>query len=179
MRVIAGSAKGRRLQMRDGLPVRPTGDKVKGAVFNMLAPLIPEGHFLDLFAGSGAMGIEAWSRGAARVVFVEKDRRVFAELQANLRTVGFAAAVCLQADYAVALERLRGEPFDVIFIDPPYQSGFYLPALTLIALEGLLTARGVVCLEHLRDWQLPPSEHWHILQQKTYGDTAITILKRI
>ncbi len=165
--------------MKDGLPVRPTGDKVKGAVFNILAPLIPEGHFLDLFAGSGAMGIEAWSRGAASVVFVEKDRRVFAELQANLRTVGFTTAVCLQADYAVALERLRGEPFDVIFIDPPYQSGLYLSALARIAEEGLLTERGVVCLEHLRDYALPPDELWHILQQKTYGDTAITILKRL
>lgn len=178
MRVIAGIAKGRKLQMKASLPVRPTGDKVKGAVFSMLAPLIPDGRFLDLFAGSGAMGIEAWSRGAARVVFVEQDRRVYSELQANLRSVGFDGANCLQADFAVALERLRGEQFDVIFVDPPYRAGFYLPVMERVASGQLLSDVGVLCLEHPREWRVAESGGWQMRRQKTYGDTVITILSQ-
>jgi 16S rRNA (guanine966-N2)-methyltransferase len=178
MRVIAGRAKGHKLLLKDSLAVRPTSDKVKGAVFNMLAPFIPGCSFLDLFAGSGAMGIEAWSRGAARVVFVEKDRRVYAQLRANLERVGFLQAECLQADYQAALHRLQGESFDVIFIDPPYLAGYYQPALDLIEKLQLLTQGGWLCLEHPRSWQLPDNHHFVTHQHKYYGDTAITILRR-
>lgn len=176
VRVIAGRAKGRKLKMQDSLPVRPTSDKVKGAVFNMLTAAVPGCRFLDLFAGSGAIGIEAWSRGAAQVVFVEKDRRVFGLLQQNLQLVGYADAGCLQADFATACARLAGQAFDVIYVDPPYRAGLYQPALQLLDEHQLLAKRGVLCLEHPKSEQLAPGLPWQLLQQKVYGDTMITLL---
>ncbi len=178
MRVIAGVAKGQKLQIKNGQAVRPTSDKVKGAVFNMLAPHIPECHFLDLFAGSGAVGIEAWSRGASRVVFVEKDRRVFAQLRANLERVGFPQAECIMADYQAAMHRLQGAQFDIIFVDPPYLAGFYQVVLALVDQLQLLHPEGWLCLEHPKRWQMPPGHPFAIHQHKEYGDTGITILKR-
>ncbi len=177
MRVIAGKAKGRKLKMRDELPVRPTSDKVKGAVFNILGGYVPDGAFLDLFAGSGSIGIEAWSRGAAKVVFAEKDRRVMRLLKDNLQMVGFLDAECINADFRQSLRSLQGRYFDVIFIDPPYQAGYYDTVLQEILSGRLATKDTVVCLEHPSTLELQVSAAWRIMQCKTYGDTALTFLK--
>jgi 16S rRNA (guanine966-N2)-methyltransferase len=178
MRVIAGKAKGRKLNMSDQLPVRPTSDKVKGGVFNMLASLVPDCSFLDLFAGSGAMGIEAWSRGAEQVVFVEKNRRVYSLLQKNLQTVGFCEANCMQTDFSTAALRLAGKKFDIIYADPPYWAELYPKIIETVRERQLLSADGVLALEHPKGKQLfTLDECWKLLQQKVYGDTMITFLQ--
>lgn len=178
MRVISGTAKGRKLRMKDSLPIRPTSDKVKGAVFNILAELIPDCRFLDLFAGSGAMGIEAWSRGAGDVTFVEKDSRVFDLLQENLRTVGFATARCVLADFSMAISRMPGRQFDIIYADPPYQAGLYPMIMKQVAAHHLLDAAGILCLEHPKGLEQSHGAGWRVLQQKTYGDTTITFCQQ-
>ena len=178
MRVISGEAKGRKLKMKESLPVRPTSDKVKGAVFNILADLMPDCCFLDLFAGSGAIGIEAWSRGAGEVVFVERDSRVFDLLQENLRSVGFVTAKSSLADFSVAISRMSGQQFDIIYADPPYQAGLYSEIMEKVAAHHLLTADGVLCLEHPKTLEHSHGSGWQVLQQKTYGDTKITFCRQ-
>lgn len=176
MRVIAGIAKGHKLKAPVGDIVRPTSDKVKGAVFSVLAQLGPLDTFLDLFAGSGAMGIEAWSRGATRVVFVEKDRRVYQSLQANLQTVGYAEPVTLLIDWQRALRYLRGESFDVIYADPPFAADLYPAILASIVEYGVLNPAGILCLEHPSRLQLLFDNDWGLLKTKRYGDVAVTFL---
>lgn len=176
MRVIAGKAKGRKLRAPAGDSVRPTSDKVKGAVFNVLAQYGPIDSFLDLFAGSGAMGIEAWSRGATRVVFVEKDRKAYQSLQSNLQTVGFGEAVTLPMDWQGALRRLVGEKFAVIYADPPYAAEFYPSILTSVRELGVLSPRGLLCLEHPKHLELQLGDDWSLLKTKHYGETAVTFL---
>lgn len=125
LRVTAGSARGRRLATVPGDAVRPTADRVREAVFNSLASrrAVAGARVLDLYAGTGALGIEALSRGASEAVFVEADRSVAAVLRSNLESVGFAQrAAVIVADAVAALEglRRRGRRFDVALIDPPY-----------------------------------------------------------
>ena len=123
IRVVAGSAKGRRLAAPDGLSVRPTPNRVREAVFNSLYSLdaIEDARVLDLFAGTGALGIEALSRGAAEAVFVERDPAVARVLRGNLEATGLAgAATVMVADVDRALVQLAGRRFDVALVDPPY-----------------------------------------------------------
>lgn len=176
MRVIAGKAKGRKLVAPRGYSVRPTSDKVKGAVFNVLAQYGPIDSFLDLFAGSGAMGIEAWSRGATRVVFVEKDRIAQRALRTNLETVGLSDATVLPVDWQVALRRLDNQSFAAIYADPPFYAGLYPLILTEIGKSRLLGARGILCLEHPQRLELDIGDEWELLKTKSYGDTAVTYL---
>lgn len=176
MRVIAGKAKGRKLRAPAGDSVRPTSDKVKGAVFSVLAQYGPINSFLDLFAGSGAMGIEAWSRGATQVVFVEKDRKACQCLQGNLQTVGFAEAVLLPLDWQRALRQLAGTQFAVIFADPPYTAALYPSILTAVKEQTVLSSRGLLCLEHPKRMQLQLGDDWNLLKTKHYGETAVTYL---
>ena len=123
MRVIAGKAKRTKLQTLPGLDTRPTTDRIKETLFNMINPLLYDCSFLDLFAGSGAIGIEALSRGAARAVFVEKNPEAVRVIRGNLVTTRLEAkAEVYPMDVFRALGRLEGEgPFDVIFMDPPYR----------------------------------------------------------
>lgn len=176
MRVIAGKAKGRKLKAPAGNDVRPTSDKVKGAVFSVLAHLGPLDSFLDLFAGSGAMGIEAWSRGAARVVFVEKDRKAYQALQGNLQTVGLGEAVTLPVDWQSALRHLAGETFAVIYADPPFAADLYPSILASIVERGVLSPQGLLCLEHPKRMQLLPGDDLNLLKTKHYGEIAVTFL---
>ena len=131
---------------------------------------------MDLFAGSGAMGIEAWSRGAGRVTFVEKDRQAFRLLQENLAAVGFRDAQCYLADFRVALERLQRERFHVVYADPPYAADLYPDILASVASARLLCPSDVLCLEHPCQLELNIGQNWRLLQHKRYGDTAVTFL---
>ncbi len=176
MRVIAGIAKGRKLVAPKGDRVRPTSDKVKGAVFNVLAQYGPFTSFLDLFAGSGAMGIEAWSRGIRRVAFVEKDRVAFRSLRTNLQAVGLEGARVLATDWQIALRQLAGETFDVIYADPPFFAGLYPLILKEVREHKVLSREGILCLEHPQRLQLDYGDGWSLLKAKRYGDTVVTFL---
>src|SRR5262245_33103637 len=166
MRVIAGSLKGRQLKAPTWEGLRPTSDKLRGTIFNILAPRIAGARVLDAYAGTGAVGIEALSRGAASATFVDDDRRAQKLIEANLARCGIANGyVIIRASVARALETLdRSQPFDIMILDPPYarrarESPLERGARDLegvIAAAGeLLAADGVLVLEHQRGAAVP------------------------
>lgn len=174
MRVIAGSAKGRPLLALEGEEVtRPTADRVKEAVFGRIQFELADSRVLDLFAGSGALGIEALSRGARSAVFVEKNRAAAQVVRKNLENTGLAGrGRLLEMDYLDALERLEG-PFDFIFMDPPYRSGYYEPALCRIRERNLLSSGGMVIAEHDGTQNFAGMA---LVKSKKYGKTYIACL---
>ncbi len=176
MRVIAGIAKKRRLKMPPGWSGRPTADRVKESLFNILGPRIPGCYFLDLFAGTGNVGIEALSRGAARVVFVERDKRAVKTIRDNLVHVGLTErAEVLAQDTFLALRQLAGQQFDVIFLDPPYGQGLELPALEAIDRHALVVSGGIVVVESSKR-QVLPRRQGQLVQYRQHqlGDTMLS-----
>ena len=174
MRVIAGAAKGHNLQTIEGLATRPTTDRIKETLFNIIAFDLPEASFLDLFSGSGAIGIEALSRGAAEAVFVENA----AECQNLMHTKLQGRARLLQTDVLFALDRLaaEGKKFDIIFMDPPYEAGLYTSVLERIAENGLLKAEGYLIAEGSSQIALTIPKGMKILREKVYKTTTLTFL---
>jgi 16S rRNA (guanine966-N2)-methyltransferase len=179
LRVIAGEAGGRRLVAPKG-DVRPTSDRVKESLFASLGADRLEGAVvLDLYAGSGALGIEALSRGAASAVFVDKDRRAHEALRTNLAATGFdGQARVSQGPVAAFLGRTAaGAGFDLVFLDPPYDLETAELSRVLEALEGsgLLAGAATVVIETRRDRppELPPG--WTVGWTRTYGDTLLTV----
>ena len=151
MRVIAGSLKGRRLRTLEGLKIRPTSDRLRETLFNVLAPRIDGSRFLDLCAGSGAVGIEAISRGAAEVVFVEASRRAAAMIEENLEHCGITSGARVVNREALSGLRFLGVKelkFEIAYFDPPYDSHLYSPVLNLISQSDLIVDRGLVIVEH-------------------------------
>lgn len=175
MRIIAGLAKGRRISAPPGEGVRPTADRVREALFSSLQPLLPGAHVLDLYAGSGALGLEAISRGAAHATLVERDPRTLAVLRSNVEVVGLPGVVVLQQDVASALAgMLPGAPFDLVFADPPYRtSGPDIDRL-LIALVAQLAPDATVVVERARR---DPAPVWPpelvASEPRTYGATVL------
>ena len=181
MRVIAGSAKGRRLGAGRGLAVRPTADKVKGALFNIIASrfTIESAHVLDLFAGSGALGIEALSRGAASVTFVEQSATSARVLRENIQRCGFSdRARVLQLPVQRALAQLAraGTRFDGVFADPPYGQGLVDRTLADLAARGVPQPGGWVVIEHHVD-EAPQAAYdtLRLTQARRYGKTGLAL----
>lgn len=174
MRVIAGQARGRRLKAPKGMNTRPTSDRVKEAVFNVLAGRLNQSRVLDVFAGSGAMGIEALSRGAQRAVFIEKNHRAWLTLKENLLLTGFAElAQIYRGDYVNILPELNGT-FDIAILDPPYNRGFIQPAASLITSLGLLEPDGLIVVEtNAKSRETPDVKMLKLLKDSVYGDTAV------
>lgn len=172
MRVVAGSARGRKLRSPEGEGTRPTSDRVREAVFNALFSRGPIAgcRVIDLFAGSGALGIEAISRGATDVWFVESDRRAVAVIEHNLDTLGFGdRATVLTGTVEDALPRLPGE-VDLVLADPPYAFDGWVDLLERVA--PLTDEGAVVVIESDRSVPLP--EGWEKMRERTYGGTVIT-----
>jgi len=148
MRVIGGKYRGRRLKTIEGLAVRPTSDRLRETLFNILAPHIKDSRFLDLCAGSGAVGIEALSRGASHVTFVDQSRRACSAIQINLDTIGITSeATIINKDAVSALKHLTLK-FDIIFFDPPYESDAYDRVLRELGESDLPASDAVVVVEH-------------------------------
>ncbi len=181
MRVVGGALKGRRLASFKGSAIRPTSDKVREAVFNLLAARFPDGFesVLDLFAGTGAMGIEAISRGAARGVFVERDAGAVSVIEKNLTACGIeGSAKVLKREALSALRSLLkdGEGFDLVIIDPPY--GSELAEEVLKGMVRLLNPGGFVVLEASKRTPLTGApEGLQVVMEKSYGDTLVYLLK--
>ncbi|HLG16660.1 MAG TPA: 16S rRNA (guanine(966)-N(2))-methyltransferase RsmD [Blastocatellia bacterium] len=151
MRVIGGKYGGRRLRSAPGLAVRPTSDRLRETLFNILAPVIEGSRFLDICAGSGAVGIEALSRGAAEVTFIERSRRTCATIKQNLAALDAGSNVrVINREAVAALRRLASEPleFEIAFFDPPYASGVYSEVMDLLGASGLIVRDGIVVVEH-------------------------------
>lgn len=152
MRVITGTARGRKLKTPKNNDIRPTTDNVKEALFNILQFDIEGRRVLDLFAGTGQLGIECLSRGAASAVFVDQSREAVAIVKDNLKTCGFTAAV-FQGNSLALLPTLGH--FDIILADPPYDAGLYEPVLESICAHDLLNEGGVIVCEARRERELP------------------------
>ena len=153
MRVIAGSARRIQLKTLDGMDTRPTTDRIKETLFNMIAPYLYDCIFLDLFAGSGGIGIEALSRGAMEAVFVEKNPKAMASIKANLeRTHLRRKGMTMSMDVMTALYKLEGEKqFDYIFMDPPYGQGLEQKVLSYLSESSLFSYDGVIIAEASKD----------------------------
>ncbi len=178
MRVIAGSLKGRRLQAPTWDGLRPTSDRLRETLFNILAPRMADAHVLDGYAGTGAVGIEALSRGAAHVTFVEQDRRAQALIAANLAHCGVAegyAIIRASATRALADLQERAAAVDVILLDPPYDGEQAAIAAVLAQAAGIVAPGGVIVLEHGRKHPAAPSAgHLARAREVTSGDSVLT-----
>ena len=169
LRIIAGEFKGRRLKAPAGRTVRPTGDRVKEAWFSILQQSIPDARVLDLFAGSGALGFEALSRGAVSVDFVETSKASLAAIRDNATTLNVGDRVTIHRSDALRFaERLQPAQYDVAFADPPYASA---AAAHLVELYGVIPFARVFSIEHSADVGMVAGD------TRRYGDTAITILQ--
>ncbi len=169
LRIIGGEWRGRKLSFPDVEGLRPTTDRVRETVFNWLQPVIHGARCLDLFAGSGALGLEALSRGAAAVSFVDTDRRAVQSLKDNLSLLKDEHGSVVQAD---ALSFLRGEPqpFDIVFLDPPFRKALLQPCLELLCNGGWLSESARLYIEveqELGEPQLPPG--WEMVRRKQAG----------
>lgn len=177
IRIIAGMYRGRRIVMEDKLAIRPTSDKARGAVFSSLGELVPDARFLDVFAGTGAMGIEAISRGAKLVVAVEQSPRAAALIARNRDSLGIARetlSVCV-GSYDKVLPRLFGQQFDIIFADPPYGDLLGAQVLALVDGNRLLAPGGVLIIEHFAKESLPTDAGGLTLhKEKDYGQTVMS-----
>lgn len=171
MRVISGKFKSKQLSSPTSDNIRPTGDKVKQALFTKLHFFVPDAVCLDLFSGSGALGIEAISNGAKQVVFVDKDRRSVALTKKNLQSVGVNAKV-ICADYKTALDILDNK-FDLILVDPPYKSGVYDDVMLKIAQKNLLNDDGYVVCEHPNELTIFAPD-FELVDKKRYGTVTLS-----
>jgi 16S rRNA (guanine966-N2)-methyltransferase len=173
MRIVGGACKKRPLKVpRKG--VRPTRGSIREAIFNVLGDRVVDAQVLDIFAGSGALGIEAISRGARHCTFVEKKSHV---LRANINALALNEQTrVLSEDFRPALRRSKGQEFNVVFADPPYNKNYIQPTIEMIARYDLLTKDGMLVTEHssLEEYALPDSlETW---KQKQYGNTTVSFI---
>ena len=180
--MIAGEAKGRRLTGIRSSAIRPTSDRVREALFSALGAAVPGARVLDLYAGSGALGIEALSRGAAGAVFVDSDREAVAAIRANLALTGTedrASVVRSPVSGFLAAGRAAGRQdlFDLVFLDPPYAQGPPVKDLEALVAGGFLDAGAWVVLE-TRGPDLPaPVEGLEVVSRRRYGDTTLVFLR--
>ena len=183
MRIIAGRAGGIRLAVPQR-GVRPTMDRVKAAIFSSLGDSVIGARTLDLFAGSGALGIEALSRGAASVLFVDEDRQSIATIEKNLTKAHFQARVRRQEVFDFLKHLSSGEKFRIIFADPPYEKTkagerFTEKLLANPVLLQLLEPDGIFVLEKHPSEKIPEMDLWNLVRRKTYGATEVLLLSAI
>lgn len=178
VRVIAGLAKGRHLKAPPGDLTRPTADRVRESIFNILAKRCMGAKVLDLFAGAGTLGIEALSRGAAEAVFVEQNHRAVEIIRENLRQCDFgdvARVIAKDVFRGLAVLSRKGEHFDLIFLDPPYGRGLAARTLQELGEGRLLAPQGMVIAEHSR--HDPLAERYgllHLVRAERYGETMVS-----
>lgn len=187
MRIIAGSAKKRHLKVPPGWKGRPTADRVKESLFNILGELVVGSIFLDIFAGTGSIGIEALSRGAGMAVFIEKDPRAAGVIAENLKASGLESnSRVITGDVLRALEnlaankgeKLRDRLFDIVFLDPPYDKGFEVPVISRVLDLKLLSPGGLIVAESSKRVELPAGiAGVSLIRQARYGDTVITFYR--
>lgn len=185
MRITGGVFGGRNLKVPKSDAIRPTQDRVREAVFNIIQFEVPGSEFLDLFAGSGAVGLEALSRGAKAVTFVEADRRHLAVLRENLGGVAGAAggvAECVAADVYRWIAAYAGPGFAIGFADPPYALGEergYASVLATLAGRGVIRPGGLFVAEMTAEQKAEETTGWELVRDRTYGKTRICMWRRL
>lgn len=177
-RVISGDAGGIPLKAPPGTGTRPTTDRTKESVFNILQAVCSGALVLDLFAGSGGLGIEALSRGASHAVFVEADRAVCAIIMKNLaktRLADRAEVLCREVGHALRELAAQGRRFDLVFADAPYQRDFVLKTLLMLDENDIMIHDGMAVVEHHRG-ETPPERigRWRLERRKVYGETVFS-----
>jgi 16S rRNA (guanine966-N2)-methyltransferase len=180
LRIVAGNWRSRLLDIADIPGLRPTSERIRETLFNWLAPRIIAARCLDLFAGTGALGLEALSRGAKSVVFVERSAQAVRTLNENVRALEADGAVVLQMD---ALDYLRGEhrePFDLVFLDPPFASGMIDELCRLLNERELLANGAQVYIEQDRSDPEPKlPDGWQVLKNKTAGNVRYMLVRQV
>lgn len=181
MRVVAGERKGMPLKAITGNTTRPTTDKVKEAIFNMIGPFFNGGIALDLFAGSGGLGIEALSRGMDKAIFVEKDARAYQTLLENIKKCRYEEHVeTFRTDAKRAIKGFlkRDIVLDMVFLDPPYHQKEYYELVNVLVENNKIHDSGIILCEHAKEIQLPDHFGKFLLdRQETYGGTIISIYR--
>ncbi len=177
MRIVAGSRKGHRIAAPKGAATRPTGDRVREAVFSIVGS-VEGAAVLDLFAGSGAMGLEALSRGAATCVFVERDREAARTIRANLEKLRLTGATITNRDVAAALrdERERGRRYDLVLVDPPYDEWERHAQTLAQLLPAVLAEDGLAVVE--TDARIEPELPLDLVTTRRYGSARISVFSR-
>jgi 16S rRNA (guanine966-N2)-methyltransferase len=178
MRIIAGEWRGRKLVAPAGRETRPTADRTRETLFSMLASRLGNFEALrvaDLYAGSGALGLEALSRGAAHATFVETDRAAIKAIDANVEALNVRDRVAVRAMSAAALP--AAEPFDLVFADPPYELGSGTAAAQAVAQAGWLAPGGWMATETHRGDAVTPPGDWEVMTERDVGRARITLLR--
>ena len=180
MRIIAGHARGRPLKAPPGRNTRPTPDRVREALFSRLGAFVADAIVLDLFAGTGALGLEARSRGAMKVILVEEARVALVALRHNVAVVGLSNISVLALPAHLALRKLAqgNERFDLVFLDPPYQSSHLETALASLVDLDLLRPNALIVCEHHAKYELLPPPAYALCHCHRYGDVALSTLTR-
>ncbi len=182
MRIISGEAKGRTLYAPSGSDTRPTSDKIRGALFNIIASRVVDARVLDLFGGTGALALEALSRGAESAVIVDNSRQAQQTIDRNARDVlkddyEYRARI-LRMDYRSAIRTLEGRMFDLVFLDPPYRMvEAYGDALSLLADSDMLAPGCLIVMERRRDAEVPLPEPFTVFDTRLYSDTAVDFVE--
>ncbi len=178
MRIISGIRKGLKLKSPDGMNTRPTTDRVKESVFNLLQFHLPCDAVLDLFAGSGALGIEAISRHCNHATFVDESRQAIALVQENLDAAHFQESATVICRDALSFLVECRTSFDLIFLDPPYNKGLLKPVLEKIAEMELLNEDGIIVIESEENGEDFTASSFSVRRVAKYGKTVITLLQR-
>jgi 16S rRNA (guanine966-N2)-methyltransferase len=182
VRVVGGEFKGRKLVVPGGRRIRPTSDRVREAIFDILGPVWTFQRILDLFAGTGALGIEALSRGSQEAVFVEQGKGALTVLTGNLKALGLksrAWVLPLAAKKGIAILGEKGMVFDLILMDPPYGKGLMEKTLAEIVQVRILASDGVIVAEHSSREEILPPLGLAISQQRRYGDTTVSFFHEV
>jgi 16S rRNA (guanine966-N2)-methyltransferase len=178
LRIIAGTWRGRRFRFSAEADIRPTPDRVRETLFNWLAARVPQSQCLDLCAGSGALGLEALSRGAARVHFVDSDANAVRDLRARLSEWGAAGATVERSD-ALRYLRTKPEAFDIVFLDPPYAAGVLGAAARLLDERAWLAPGALIYVESAAGAALPAlPESWHLAKTKRAGEVGYHLFEK-
>lgn len=178
MRVISGIRRGAKLITREDDAVRPTTDRVKESMFNLIGIFFPCGKVLDLFSGSGALSIEAISRGAKASVCVDSDFKSMSVVKKNYENLKFSHLAEFHLTDAFVFLKKCTEQFDIIFLDPPYNKGFITPVMELLKNRNMLTDDGIIVLESDTTDSLESYPGFSVLKQRKYGRTVITLYKK-
>ena len=182
MRVISGASRGKKLIALKGYNTRPTLDRVKEALFNIIQNRIQDSAVLDLFAGTGALGIEALSRGASKAVFCDNSKEAIKVITKNIEnTNNQDKSTIINKDYIKALEKLSNQKFDLIFLDPPYKTNFVEMALQKIIMSDLLTEDGIVIVETddtTKENEILKIQNIEIFDKRKYGSVWLIFIRK-
>lgn len=178
LRIIGGKWRGRKLDFPSAEGLRPTGDRIRETLFNWLMPVLPGARCLDLFAGSGALGLEALSRGAAELIMLDTDLQVVKSLRQHCEKLNAEHATVQQSHAVDWLQRAAPAPgFDLVFVDPPFQSDLLEPSARLLVERDFLKENALIYVEIDQRQHFTPPKQWHLFRQKSAGQVTFSLYR--